>query len=107
MVFSRGENGIYAVDIVTELAQAGDAVQSSGSSGLAMDYNGQRFAVSGFLSEEELYGQSCGFYLAVYDGQGLRYYGEYSSSLDANSTQLPYSERCLPVEANPSLVFTA
>lgn len=107
VVFSRGENGIYAVDIVTELAQAGDAVQSSGSSGLAMDYDGQRFAVSGFLSEEELYGQSCGFYLAVYDGQGLRYYGEYSSSLDANSTQLPYSERCLPVEANPSLVFTA
>ena len=65
-----------------------------------MDFNGENIVVSGFLYEEEMYGESCGFYLAVCDAYGLRYYGEYASSLDAFGSVLRYSERCFPSETD-------
>ncbi len=98
-VLSRDIEGTYHVGFTAPLGLAADAIRDSKSRN-AMDFSGENIVVSGFLYEEEMYGESCGFYLAVYDAYGLRYYGEYASSLDAFGSVLRYSERCFPSETD-------
>ncbi len=100
VLLSRSEDGRFTLEFTAPLGIASDALQNCNTR-TALIYNGEKLVFGDFLYQEELYGECCGFYLAVYDGEGLCYYGEYSSSLDDASMLLPYQDRCFPAEADP------
>jgi hypothetical protein len=56
---------------------------------VALDYDGERLALAGILDDEEGYQwDTCNYYLAVYQGEGLVYYGEYLNSLYTSGQDL-------------------
>ncbi|MBR5317791.1 MAG: hypothetical protein IKU39_07860 [Lachnospiraceae bacterium] len=69
------------------------------------DWYGEKLIFAGPLNDSTSYRyyQSCGFYLAAYDKNGLIYYGEYVSSLDAESSlgNYDYNFVCRPTENDP------
>lgn len=70
----------------------------------AMAWDGNRLAIASFLWRESYYDQGCGFYLAAFDENGLNFCSVYHSSLDAGP-ELDYSQRCLPVDADPLQLY--
>ena len=63
----------------------------------AVDFDGERLILADILLETQYRTmQTCGFCLAVYDGSGLLYYGEYDSSLSVNPNTSFYSDNCFP-----------
>ena len=64
-----------------------------------MDFDGERLViVDNISSDGSGWYDKCGFFVAVYDKDGLSYYGEYESSLDANwSSSNHYEFNCQPL----------
>lgn len=113
IVLSVDEDGVYQKEIacdVTELLEE-DGVGYLDFSYMDFDWDGEKLVFGGTLNDSvsQRYYQSCGFYLAAYDATGLIYYGEYSSSLDAESaysnsyydSYYGYNYVCRPTENNP------
>ena len=59
----------------------------------AMDWNGEQFAFTYWLTDADAHRETCGFYLMVYDETGLLYCGEYESSLTPWFDPQGYSSR--------------
>ncbi len=63
----------------------------------AMNFNGDKLVIVNSIYEEQHRALDlCSFYIAIHDADGLRYYGEYDSSLSANPDAYNYSYNCLP-----------
>lgn len=64
--------------------------------GAAMDFDGERLViVDNISSDGSGWYDKCGFFIAIYAKDGLNYYGEYESSLDANrSSSNHYGFNC-------------
>lgn len=99
-VLAAGEDGSYDIRIQVDFQpQELDADCQIWNSYWSRQtaFDGQRLAVAGILEPDDDRQPVCGFYLAVYDASGLRYYGEYTSSLDdANQYAADYSDRIQP-----------
>ena len=68
---------------------------------MAFDWNGEVLVMGDSLTGESyFYNQSCGFYLAAFDKDGLAYYGEYRSSLDTGMSYDDYYFNCMPVDSD-------
>jgi len=52
--------------------------------GAALDFDGEKLIVVDNILTDQTWYDKCGFYVAVYTKDGLQYFGEYESSLDAN-----------------------
>lgn len=94
------KGGLYSLAFVTDkfFDDHTDTEYFYFRSGAALDFDGERLIVVDNLYFTGGWQDMCGFFMAVYDKNGLQYFGEYSSSLDANydaSTQ--YSFHCRPL----------
>ncbi len=68
-----------------------------------LDFDGEKFAVSNFVEDgSENY---CSFYLLIYESDGLKFYGEYKSSLDTGSNPDKYYYHCFPFGENPITLY--
>ena len=107
VVLSVDENGNYQKEIVCDIKylQEETSVDYLDFSYLDFDWDGEKLIFAGSLNDSTSYRyyQSCGFYLAAYDKNGLIYYGEYVSSLDAESNvgNYDYNFVCRPTENEP------
>ena len=70
---------------------------------LALDYDGERLALAGILDDGEArLWDTCNYFLAVYQGEGLAYYGEYRNSLYTAGQDLEsYEYACRSRYATP------
>ena len=82
-VAERGADGNWRLALSDTLAE-GDVFYPESTGGAA--WNGEKLAVAG-----QPFGNNAreptNFYLAVYDRTGLRYYGDYRSSLSAGNAE--------------------
>lgn len=113
-IFSVDEDGYYHEELECDLAPLYEltGIGFLDYSYDAFDWNGESFLITGPLNDSESYRyyQSCGFYVAAFDQTGLVYYGEYESSLDAESSYCTgyyntgyygYDYTCRPTENDP------
>ena len=70
-----------------------------------MDYkNGKLVAVGNYVNEDDGFGyEKCGFFVSVYNENGLSYYAEYENSLDTN-IKGDYDKQCRPAFNKPNTV---
>lgn len=61
-----------------------------------MVYDGERLIVVDSLTSDVYSARYCSYYVAVYEKEGLTYYGEYNLSLDANKDRHDYGYNCHP-----------
>lgn len=99
-VISGGRFAVVAVtssgDYELRFTGQAEVLQFDLSIGTVMDFDGERLAITEFLSRYD----TCDFYLDVFDKTGLIYSGKYDNSLDNG----PFADsvyRCRPVESNP------
>jgi len=116
VVLSVNKDGIYQKEIECDIKRLIDetSVDYLDFSYMGFDWNGEKLIFAGSLNDStsHRYYQSCGFYLAAYDKNGLIYYGEYVNSLDAEGNYsnqyydnyYSYDFVCRPTENNPILV---
>ncbi len=75
------------------------------SSTMTFDWNGEQILLSDSLVEKTYYRDKCGIYLAVFDKNGMQYYGEYTYSLDTGEdTSDYYNYNCRPTDADSLIV---
>ncbi len=88
------ENGVYTHEFTVEEDRK---LENDWSYlGRAMDFDGEKLAVVGNVYGRMGYvSQTCDFYLAVYDKNGLIYYGEYENSLSMSNNSNSYLQ-CTP-----------
>ena len=107
IVLSVDENGIYQKELECDIKLLTEQtrVDYLDFSYMDFDWDGEKLIFCGPLNDSTSYHyyQSCGFYLAAYDKTGLTYYGEYVSSLDAESSigDYDYNFVCRPTENEP------
>ncbi len=101
-LITADENGKYALRLTAPTPDSIDTGFHYLMSSANMDFDGERLVIIDRL-HEELYGglELCSFYLAVYDEDGLAYYGEYENSLSLRPRYNMYAFNCLPSGANP------
>lgn len=91
-VLERQAAGRYQMQFVVEHQIGEFSDHYLNMSTTSMDWNGEKLVVAGTLMSEKkdrTY-YSPGFYLAVYDRDGIQYYGEYDSSLNTGwDTEAP------------------
>ena len=116
VVISVDEEGFYQKEMECDIKQLTEetSVKYLDFSYMDFDWNGEQLVFVGPLHDgnSHRYYQSCGFYLAAYDAAGLSFYGEYASSLDAESsysnsyydTYYGYNFVCRPTENEPICV---
>lgn len=116
VVLAVDESGLYQKEITCDVKCLIEetSVDYLDFSYMDFDWNGEKLIFAGPLNDSTSYRyyQSCGFYLAAYDEAGLSYYGEYVSSLDAESsysnsyydTYYGYNFVCRPTEKDPIFV---
>lgn len=93
-------DGVYELKFVCEKFDdgIGDTEPFYFKSGMAMDFDGERLVIVDNLHMDSGWYDKCGFYIAVYGKEGLLYYGEYESSLDANAqAAYHYTFNCQPL----------
>ena len=77
--------GIYSLALIAEKFPANtDTDFFSVRSATALDFDGERLVMVDNTYFANEWVEKCGFYAAVYTSDGLRYFGKYTSSLDAN-----------------------
>lgn len=107
VVLSVDKDGNYEKELVCDIKYLTEEtnVDYLDFSYIDFDWNGEKLIFAGSLNDgtSYRYNQSCGFYLAAYDKTGLIYYGEYVSSLDAESNlgDYDYNFVCRPTEKEP------
>ncbi len=107
IVLSVDNNGIYQKEIECDIKLLTEQtdVDYLDFSYMDFDWDGEKLIFAAPLNDSTSYRyyQSCGFYLATYDETGLIYYGEYVSSLDAESSigDYDYNFVCRPTENDP------
>lgn len=107
IVLSVEENGTYQKELECDIKclKEQTSVEYLDFARMDFDWDGGKLIFAGALNDRTSYRyyQSCGFYLAVYDKTGLIYYGEYVSSLDAESNigNYDYNFVCRPTENDP------
>lgn len=107
IVLSVEENGTYQKELECDIKCLTEqtSVEYLDFARMDFDWNGEKliFAVALNDSTSYRYYQSCGFYVAAYDKTGLIYYGEYVSSLDAESSvgNYDYNFVCRATENDP------
>lgn len=116
IVLSVDEDGVYQKELICDVKHLIDetSVDYLDFSYMDFDWDGEKLVFGGPLNDStsHRYYQSCGFYLAAYDESGLIYYGEYVSSLDAESSYsnsyydpyYGYDFICRPTENDPIFV---
>ncbi len=96
------EDGSYELRLMAATPDAVNADFHRLFASTTMVYDGERLVMINSLHEKQYQTlEICSFYLAVYDKNGLSYYGEYESSLSVNPRSNMYSFNCLPSGANP------
>ncbi len=101
-VITRQEDGLYVLAFLCD-AGTEDAPDFSLWQA-AVDFDGEKLVFAGLLEDPDSGGNRCGFFLAVYDKAGLRYYGEVGSSLDTGGGADDYGYHCRPLQADPLAV---
>lgn len=105
VVLTRESDGTYHQEISINSEPYEEIVLSNlyGHGDMYFDWNGEILLMSDSLIEDDdyYYGQNCGFYLAAFDKEGLRYYGEYGSSLNTAREYIDYYFNCMPREEEP------
>lgn len=94
------KNGIYELAFVADkfFADHTDNEYFYFRSGAALDFDGEKLIVVDNILTDQTWYDSCGFFMAVYDKNGLQYFGEYESSLDVNlSSSSNYNFNCRPM----------
>ncbi len=72
-------------------------------SGTAVHYKDGQLAIADSLIDEIGY-ESCGCYLAVYNKEGLQYYGKLKNSIDSGYSYDNYSDNCMPSDFENILI---
>lgn len=73
---------------------------------MVFDWNGTELLLSDSLVDVTYYRGKCGFYLAVFDKNGIQYYGEYTCSLDTgDETGDYYNYNCRPTDDDSLMVY--
>lgn len=94
------KSGVYSLVFVADKfpTEQTDTKYFYFRSGAALDFDGERLIVVDNLYFTGDNYDRCGFFMAVYDKDGLQYFGEYESSLDANfKAATQYSFSCRPL----------
>ena len=96
VLFSIQRDGTYRLEFSVEEDPTGELELPLWSGCAVTDWNGEKLAV---LMEDDIrYGDEdatyCGAKLAVYDGSGLLYCGEYTNSLDTQPGYQGFSREC-------------
>ena len=94
-VVSGTAGGEYALQFTADTGEA-EIRQLQLAFSPAMDFDGSRLAIAAYMNNNNF----CSFGLAVYDRDGLKYYGEYVSSLDKGAFSA-YEYMCKPAEDTP------
>lgn len=107
-VLTREADGTYRHEIFVDSTEYDDVMLADlyGYGEMVFDWNGEILLMSDarINDNEYYYRQSCGFYLAAFDKDGLLYYGEYDSSLDTGEENIHYYFNCMPTEVEPLIV---
>ena len=69
-----------------------------------MDYKDGKLATVGNLFNEETGITECGFFVSVYDKNGLIYYAEYDNHLDIDNNREHYRFGCHPYDLYPNTI---
>lgn len=92
-VLSLENNGLYHLDYIVNIHENPVFDYYIDSRGITvMDMKDGQIAITGLKNKSYVdrhYNESCGFYIAVFDKDGLVYYSEHDSSLDRG--QYPYN----------------
>ena len=98
-LFSVNGEGSYCLEITADQPSVTDDSFKYINTYAAMDFDGERLIMVDQLEEERYRTMlTCDFCVAVYDQSGLRYYGEYQSSLSTNPDTSDYPYNCHPEE---------
>ena len=91
-IMSLMDNGLYHLDYIINIHENPVFDYYIDSRGITvMDMKDGQIAITGLKTKsygDRYYNESCGFYIAVFDKDGLVYYSEHDSSLDRG--QYPY-----------------
>ncbi len=101
-LISKQNDGSYSLEYTVPLnPEDSELISYINVYECVMDYDGERLALASNLYNSHRNMQICGFYVAVYTESGMRYYGEYESSLDKNFQESNYSFNCHPSYHDP------
>lgn len=96
-LFSLDGQGVYTHVLTADQPSATDESFAHINTFAAMDFDGERLIMADVLPESQYRTmETCNFCLAVYDSDGLQYYGEYLSSLATHPDTSHYSYNCIP-----------
>ena len=95
-VIEQNESGEFALGFVSDFNPTENDELFWYKYASAMAYDGERFALAWNDELEDTYYESCGFCIAVYDKNGLQYYGEYDSSLMTGRSSNHNGYYCFP-----------
>lgn len=103
-VVSLEDNGQYKLEFVCDI-QVEELEELSWLNywRAAVDFDGEKLVMTGQLLDDE-YGtreDTANFYLAVYEADGLVYYGEYRSSLSTGTDSISYNYHCRGTDYEP------
>ena len=93
-------DGVYSLAFVADkfFTEHTDTEYFYFRSGAALDFDGEKLIVVDNILTDRTWYDKCGFFMAVYDKNGLQYFGEYESSLDKNlNAASNYSFNCRPL----------
>ena len=92
-------DGTYTHAITGDQPNYRDERFSSFNTYCAMDFDGERLILVDILTESRYHAlQTCNLCLAIYDGTGLCYYGEYQNGLSVNPDTSRYDYNIIPLD---------
>ena len=97
-LISEKEDGTYQPEFIVPLWEGEERLYDFYLSDCALDWNGEKLAISGYRNDRWGSNYNCDFYLAVYDDTGLVYCGNYESSLAQPDDLFSYQLTCRPKE---------
>lgn len=95
IVVLEEKDGLYDIAFITDNSSSDSSKDTYFyfRSSAALDFDGERLIIADNASNS----YECGFRVLVYTAEGLKYFGEYESSLDINSDATSYSSECHPL----------
>lgn len=98
-LYEESADGTYTHAITGDQPNYRDEHFSSFNTYCAMDFDGERLILVDILTESRYHAlQTCNLCLAVYDGTGLCYYGEYQNGLSVNPDTSRYDYNIIPLD---------
>ncbi|MEA4921122.1 MAG: hypothetical protein VB078_09400 [Clostridiaceae bacterium] len=98
-LLTEQEDGLFKKEFEGSFENA-DEIYRSFVLGSTFDYDGSRLAVAALINEYS----DCGFYIAVFDKEGMSYAGSYSTSLDPPANyNFVFNNRVEPLDGTNSI----